>query len=1104
MISRIALILMAIPLTLFAIDYPVDRYRFKFHYPPGDSVLRLGHKFVIPHSEEIIIGGINLLRNEEYRVDYLNGIITLKRLPEDSVKAIFEVFPWNLRRYYFHRVIPRQEIAPPEKSPPMQPPMETEKSPFVFRRSGSVFRSVTIGSDRDASLESGMQMNLNGRLGKGATITAVLSDQSIPLQPEGNTRTLEEIDKVYVRVESENLGLNLGDYNLQIKDREFASLDRKLTGVQGYGEWNNYRAMISGAASKGEFRSESFSGIEGLQGPYQLHDSRGESGILILAGTEKVWIDGKRLIRGDNYDYIIEYSQGEITFTERIPINSDSRIVVDFEYASGDYSRNFYHSAGEGRLLRDRLKLYYTLAHEADSRNNPLSLSFTQQDRESLKSAGEDPLKAAADGAEYVGEEMGDYNRVPQADTFHYEWGGREQGDYDVSFSFMGIYLGSYTREFEDSTGLVFYQYVGTDSGDYEPVILLPLPRSHSMADFGFSYNPRKGVSLNAEGAVSNKDLNTYSGIGDGDNTGSGFNGNIRLDSLRLPSVAGLNPTAEFYLKTRQIDDNFRTLDRSAEIEYDRKWGYQDTLSQGEESYEFRAGFSPAAGLKFFGGGGSIVKGGFSSQRLDGGFNFKRGNVAAAEALMEDIRTKIGGSEGYWRRAQGNMWRKFGAVEPGFQFRGEDRSQTGEGCRYGEYRPSVKIGREKGLLAEYTYRDDDIRQNGALQSLSILNRFHLLYEKRFDRNDLAVDFTHSERDYKLPDSADVKSDIGRVELTAFPFEGAVDLRFQHRITQSRTATLALIPVEVSYGEGTHVKIGDQYYPDPNGNYLLFTQQTGEFTRSAKVRTSFNIKFTPARLKTEKVMPALWKLISTDTYFSVNEENRTGEQWRLYLLYLPAFRSDSTLYGTQTFRQDVYYRRGGRDFSLRLRFLDNRSLNNRMQSSSERRFSDEVSLRLWKSLSGSTNLQSEIARRREFKWIAGILDGEIISYWSENQAIHQVRRPLEIRMGMNLAVSRDRADGISARIFSLYPQANYSIFKRGKIIVEAKWTGVYSESENIPYEMADGRVKGSNYTWAARVNLRLGKNLNLSASYNGESRVGRPVIHTGRMELRAFF
>ena len=74
---------------------------------------------------------------------------------------------------------------------------------------------------------------------------------------------------------------------------------QKLIGLQSSLNIGNVKISSVYAGSKGIFRSLELYGRDGDQGPYQLISNDGSKDIVVLSGTENIWIDGK-LIRGEN------------------------------------------------------------------------------------------------------------------------------------------------------------------------------------------------------------------------------------------------------------------------------------------------------------------------------------------------------------------------------------------------------------------------------------------------------------------------------------------------------------------------------------------------------------------------------------------------------------------------------------------------------------------------------------------------------------------------------------------------------------------------------------------------------------------------------------
>jgi len=78
-----------------------------------------------------------------------------------------------------------------------------------------------------------------GKLSSDLDLVAALTDENVPLQPEGTTQTLQELDKVFIELKNPHYGATLGDFVYERGERqggEFGRLSRKLQGILGTGE----------------------------------------------------------------------------------------------------------------------------------------------------------------------------------------------------------------------------------------------------------------------------------------------------------------------------------------------------------------------------------------------------------------------------------------------------------------------------------------------------------------------------------------------------------------------------------------------------------------------------------------------------------------------------------------------------------------------------------------------------------------------------------------------------------------------------------------------------------------------------------------------------
>ncbi len=474
-----------------------------------------------------------------------------------------------------------------------------------LQKSGTLIRGFTVGTTKDFSLNSGLRLQLSGNLTEDIEIVAALTDQNTPIQPEGNTERLEEVDNVFIQIKHPNATGIFGDYNLTNRNGEFGVINRKLQGLMGTVNFEPHSGYVAVAGQRGKFNTNNFNGTDGVQGPYGLTGQSGEKDIIVLAGTERVFVDGVEMIRGENNDYIIEYSNSTITFTPRRLITNASRIAVDFEYTDRKYSRNFFGSGAKSLLMDDRFKIAFQYLQEGDDQDAPIDFALSEEDKQILAQAGDDPLKAVKSGVsiaplDSLGNRKGIYLAVDtlinNTPFIYYVY---KPGDtlaiFNVSFSYLGEGNGDYIRE-----ALGQFRFVGIDQGSYLPIIFLPLPQFKQLGNLTSSITPFENVQLDLEYAGSLWDKNRFSTLDDGDNYGYAANiflnvlpSNINLGSLNLGK-------AGFSYKERFINKRFTSTDRFNEVEFDRIYNTTGSSQQEDEQFrEARLNLIPIEELNF-------------------------------------------------------------------------------------------------------------------------------------------------------------------------------------------------------------------------------------------------------------------------------------------------------------------------------------------------------------------------------------------------------------------------------------------------------------------------------------------------------------------------
>lgn len=599
--------------------------------PTRPDSLRIDTLSIIPGSWKLVDKNLKVIPDSLYRIDWINAVLILNEgfdQAADSVRIEYEAFPIRFNQVYQHKDSTFNRIDKPVYRPPF---LQSREDPLTALRegalqsSGSLSRGLSVGNQRDASLTSNLNLQLQGKLNRDFRIEATLTDANLPIQPEGNTRQIQDFDRVYMRIYNPSHEILGGDFDLTSGQGSFLRMNKKVQGAKYSFNTNpaggkyRFQTTASLAVVKGKYSRNMIQGREGSQGPYLLTGTNGESYIQIIAGSERVHIDGIQLARGEDADYVIDYNTAEIRFTPRNLITKDKRIQVEFEYTERSYARFLFYNRNEwsGRRGSWFLNLY----SENDARNQPLLQDLTEANRKLLSEIG-DRTDLAQVSAVHLSAFRNDrvYYKIIDTlvngiryDSILVHSINPDSARYEAGFTFVGANRGHYEPVASPANGRVFRWVApedGLPAGSYEPVTRLITPQSKQVMTAGTSRAIGKRMQLNMELAVTRNDLNTFSGTDDADNAGMAIKTGItRKDLLKRDSSLMLSS----FVNYRFAGSRFNPVERFREVEFERDWNLGSITGMNDENYL-------EAGLRL--DGRDSIRGGYRMEYLSFGKDY--------------------------------------------------------------------------------------------------------------------------------------------------------------------------------------------------------------------------------------------------------------------------------------------------------------------------------------------------------------------------------------------------------------------------------------------------------------------------------------------------
>lgn len=503
------------------------------------TCLKLSGDTLVIDTLSIVPGSLRVygVADSDYIVYPLQGYLVWKHWPAlDSVCLQYRVLPQQLAApiFRYSPQLAQQGFVLNTAYQPGEFPSLSRHMPGQLEYSGSLGRSLGFGNNQSVVVGSAMNLQVSGYLPDSIRVEAAVSDQQLPIQPAGNTATLQELDQVYVRFTRRADRVQLGDFDLS-GQTYFMRFFKRLQGISFSHGWeaspddisskgsSKIKFQLAGAISKGIQARNIFQGQEGNQGPYPLHGNQGELNILVLAGTEKVYLNGQLLQRGVDRDYVIDYNTGQITFTPHRLITSDSRIQVEFEYANQYYQNILWYAAGCWQPT-SHIEVNMHVYNNTDNRRNPLVAPLDAGQQQFLRRIGLHTDQAFYPNAvpDTAITQQVLYRRIDTVvngilyDSVYVFSQQLSTTDtlYRVSFSYVGAGRGDYVLSQSLLNGHVYSWVAPVNNqhqGDYVAAVLLVAPRSQQLVTLSTEARLSPRSTLEGEVAWSRLNVNTFS-----------------------------------------------------------------------------------------------------------------------------------------------------------------------------------------------------------------------------------------------------------------------------------------------------------------------------------------------------------------------------------------------------------------------------------------------------------------------------------------------------------------------------------------------------------------------------------------------------------------
>lgn len=993
-------------------------------------------------------------------------------------------------------------------SPRITAPLDLDAPPppGFLHIAGSKTVSVQGGSNRDATVDQGLNLSIHGRLTETIGVRAEISDENLPITPEGNTEELRDLDQVSIEIFGPRGRARLGDFRVEQALGRFVPYQRKLQGIDLEVRDARGRVEVLGGAPQGRRIEVEIRGREGVQGPYELLSGLRLDQSFIVAGSERVWVDGELVVRGETNDYTIDYIRGTIRFTPRLPVSPDRRIAVDFETSATGYRRNVA-GARVDSLQVGPVRLGFALLREADDPDRPRDRSLEEDELALLAVAGDDPQLARSSGVRATAPGEGDYvERFTGTGVRYFEAADSSGGDFDVDFLFVGVGNGEYELEGVTAEGVLRFRFVDAGAGDYTVGRLLPLPDLTDVMVAKLDWGDSLRGEVSAELDLSSYDRNRLSEIDDGDNDGAAWSVVARSPRWRRGDDAALR----LHARSERIERDFRALGRLRAPFFYESWNLQDEARTVDESFHEVAGEALLRERRVSVGWARLERAGlYRGQRwssagggpLLGPLRWRHA-VSATRAQRESPGEAV--AERDSRRDDRVLrlqWGERGFVP--FVERIDENFEDRRVLRAVGLRSAAWVfGVDAGPRAHLHWRTEEA---DSLQTDGAAWTFARAVETVRGRTAVGggrarLDLDATWRRATLPGDLRETTRLAQSQLALRDPERGVQLDLGYRVSNDQSRVLGRQVVFVGFDQGDFDLEGRPVGVNQGDYDVVYTPSDSLLTST---QVELDVRF--------ELQPSTDRLggFSNSLLWQVSERSRTDEVGRLLRLDGGILRDpDTTVFGEQRLREELVLLRRVRRFDLRLGHERRDALDQRFTQGPERTAQRRNDLRAESELTEQFSLRvdaaTEARERASSDQVNPLLRGyEVRDRTTAATLRWRPARGLRVELESRWTGREERIAGIEQTVLALAPSSDASLVGL-RLTVQARLAAVEEtggDDRTRPFFFERPGTQRSFNTllqWGGAGSFTVG------VRYQLRDEPGRPVRHDLGVETRARF